>query len=713
MLDFEKTYDFLYKSKKDIPKKYYKFYDILIIKLDVQEMKKYIKIRHHRFILSQDFLIFFSTDSSLIKLKNNSNQIYNFFEHLKNYNFIHEDSDCFPIKQPMSKINKYHNFLAKNHFYLIDEITEFINYIHKELSIINLELSIFISLVYFEEHNWNEFAIENSFKNDLFWNETIGYQSIISDALQDGFKNIKIYKIKITSFLLLKNKKEKLFSTKYTDLFESARKIIHLFFKKDISLNNIRKALIFNNIMDENPLITACKYKKTSTIPISLSELSYLGIGVPTHLSIIEINNLKIIQKKVKNKWIKEMDDYSDETYLETEFDYNFKIAPLFFFIENKRRVHFLKKKQRDLKLNQIQTVKNNMLKKVADEKDKTTILVIRYIISLLNRIYVGKKIADKIGIQTFTQYINILKNHLFLHFSDYESIDENKFYFILGTLKNGGISKNTFLKLKYLIVNFFNFHNKIFSKYEFHLKYMFKSIVFEKEIDLILLKIEETIKQIAKQNSHRYSKIYKEIVEEYQAFIILGFYSGLRLNEIRTRMHSDLYNEPHYIYNSSIKKNVFSIDINLKGLKLDKNAHKINSFKSSNAKRRVIFHIRNNNHAIIFQNFIENSYIKNKKYLFKDFDVKNKKRFTTVLKLSKLNFLNNIILQVTNRYSTLHSMRHSYVTYWLLYRIKENKTFNDALLNLSLEVGHVTPTITMQNYMHYSLIEEIIRNEK
>jgi len=150
-----------------------------------------------------------------------------------------------------------------------------------------------------------------------------------------------------------------------------------------------------------------------------------------------------------------------------------------------------------------------------------------------------------------------------------------------------------------------------------------------------------------------------------------------------------------------------------LKGLKKDKNIKKINSFKSSNSSRRINFRINEDKHAEIFNHFLQMSYKKNNMYLFKDFDIVNMKQFSAVMKLSRLELLNKIIKKVTSRYATIHSLRHSYATYWLLDRIIDNQNFNEILLNFSIEIGHVTPEITMQSYIHYELIEELLQNAK
>jgi integrase len=236
------------------------------------------------------------------------------------------------------------------------------------------------------------------------------------------------------------------------------------------------------------------------------------------------------------------------------------------------------------------------------------------------------------------------------------------------------------------------------------------KSLVFKEEIDFILDLIKEYFEFEAKKRDKKYLKFYKFLTLQFQAYIIFGFYTGLRLNELRTRTHSDIIEEPFYIYDSRITKNVFSINVNKKGLK---GIQKINSFKSSNATRRVCFEIRNDVHAEIFKDFIQKSMSYGSRYLFKEYEYKNSKISKKVLKLSKLSFLNELIQNITHRYTSLHSLRHSYATYWLLDRINSDENFNDIIMNFSIEIGHVTPQVTFQNYIHYELIEELNYDNK
>ena len=704
--DFENSFDYLKGLESIIPKRYKKIFIALLNVLDDENLK-HIKVRHNRLILKQEFLIYFSKHPLLEKLHVASTKAYDCIEYLKNNNYIDGSSDCFPIKKQLAQMNKHFSFLSPSMFHLIDKIEDFQQYIYSKLVTKNLELACFISLVYFEERRWDEDAIEKAILANYFIINNVGYQCILMDSLHDGFIGIGIYRIKQTSELLMKfyNNGNECKFRNYKFLKDEAEKEIESYFSQRVSSGNILRAIMMNKMLNEPSAVVSLKYKKVQSIPICLSELEYLyNNGVPKHLLEIEENNLKIIQSKM-NGTIQEYDDYQDEMYIDTKFDYNNKVAVLFFFILNKQRHNLLDFTPESITQESIDRVKENFFNATKLEKDFSTLMVYEYMYYLLDKIYVGRKKSDGINITTFIDYVRLMRRHFFSLFTDFEHMDEMRLFFILNTYTLQGMAKKSLEKLKYLITDFFNFHNKKIGNYDVKIKHITKSLVFKEEIDVILKHIEIYFQNEAKKNSKRYSKFYKFLTIQHQAFIILAFYTGLRLNELRTRLHSDISEEPFYIYDNTITKDVYSVNVNYRGLK---NINKINSFKSSNATRRVCFTIANELHSKIFKNFINSSSKYGKRYLFKDYDYKSSKILRSALELSKLSLLNKIIHDVTRRYATIHSLRHSYVTYWFLNRINSANNFNDSIMNFSIEVGHVTPQITGQSYLHYELLEEI-----
>jgi len=708
-LEFEKAFEYFYQKYQEIPKKYEKPYSVLLDILEEDTNRQKLSIRHNRFKFTEEFLIYFSQLPATINLHIHSNIIYDFIEYLKNMDYISRLSAFYPIKEPLAQINKFHNFLPPEQFYLIDKVEEFKSYILYKLCKEKLELAVYICMSVIEESNWNEKALKLAKVEDLFFiDNKKAYQVVRSEMLEDGFIFLDIFKIRQGADLLKEMIKYKypennVFNN-LNNLQEESKKIIKYFFGEQVHKNNIRKALLYIDLQNSNGALIALKYNKIQSVPISISELYHLyGNKVPQHLVELENNNLAHIYKKPEE--IDELSDYADEMYRDTKFDFDQKIAPLFYFKRDRKKINLLQLDINDVNQELLNQIREKFTISIENEQDVSTNMVLKYIIHLIDRIYVGKKISEKINFNTFVDYVNLLKKHFFSIFSDFEHIDEAKLYFILRTYELKGLAAKSIEKLQYVIRDFFSYNEKFFSKNLIKAKYMHKSLIFEDELDLILSAIEVYFRGEAKKRKRRYADFYKYLTLQLQAFILLAYYTGLRLNELRTREFKDICEEPFYIYNPDIRENVYTMNVDAKGLK---NIKDVNSFKSSNAVRRVCFKIENIDHVNLIEMFFETSQKKGKKYIFKDYDQNNLKFFSKTIEFSKLSVLNNIIHQEIKRYVTLHSLRHSYATYWFLERKNASFNTNNILLDFSITMGHVTSAVTCQSYLHYGLIEEI-----
>jgi len=713
-LEFEKAFEYLYQKFQEIPKKYKKPYSVLLDILEEDINRQKLLIRHNRFKFTEEFLIYFSQFPATINLRIHSNIMYNFIEYIKNMDYVSRSSACYPIKEPLAQINKFHNFLPPEKFHIVDKVKSFKKYILNELYKKNLELATYMCVSIIEEMQWNEKALKLAKVKDLFFIDAKkAYQTIQVEELEDGFIFLDILKIKQGSALLaglIKDKYlDKQLFNNLDNLKEESKKVIKDFFGEQVHKNNIRRALLYIDMQNSNGALIALKYNKIQSVPISISELYHLyGNKVPQHLVELENNNLAHIYKKPEE--IDELSDYADEMYRDTKFDFDQKIAPLFYFKRDRKKINLLQLDINEVNQELLNQIREKFTISIENEQDVSTSMVLKYIIHLIERIYIGKKISEKINFNTFVDYVNLLKKHFFSIFSDFEHIDEAKLYFILRTYELKGLAAKSIEKLQYVIRDFFSYNEKFFSKNLIKAKYMHKSLIFEDELDLILSAIEVYFRGEAKKHKRRYADFYKYLTLQLQAFILLAYYTGLRLNELRTREFKDICEEPFYIYNPGIRENVYTMNVDAKGLI---NIKDVNSFKSSNAVRRVCFKIENIDHVNLIEMFFETSQKKGKKYIFKDYNQSNLKIFTKTIEFSKLSVLNNIIHQEIKRYVTLHSLRHSYATYWFLERKNASFNTNNILLDFSITIGHVTSAVTGQSYLHFGLLEEIEEVEK
>lgn len=54
-----------------------------------------------------------------------------------------------------------------------------------------------------------------------------------------------------------------------------------------------------------------------------------------------------------------------------------------------------------------------------------------------------------------------------------------------------------------------------------------------------------------------------------------------------------------------------------------------------------------------------------------------------------------------TNRYTPLHSLRHSYATFKTMSIFEQNSFQHSLMYQLSVMMGHSEPIVTIENYIH------------
>ncbi len=183
---------------------------------------------------------------------------------------------------------------------------------------------------------------------------------------------------------------------------------------------------------------------------------------------------------------------------------------------------------------------------------------------------------------------------------------------------------------------------------------------------------------------------IYFELLQR-QVIVIFGFYGGLRKNELRTREIADLY---------IFEKDIY-IDVNNNGLRKQKL-----KLKSITSKRRIKLSLDEESLSIVNEWYaIRTEKLKNNSnYLF--LSKSNKGTYlNSVIKEKEFDKISVIIKKVTNRYCTFHSLRHSFATY-KMQKIIKGTPQPYSLIDLSVELGHVTPEITLASYCHSDLIK-------
>jgi len=75
------------------------------------------------------------------------------------------------------------------------------------------------------------------------------------------------------------------------------------------------------------------------------------------------------------------------------------------------------------------------------------------------------------------------------------------------------------------------------------------------------------------------------------------------------------------------------------------------------------------------------------------------------VIKESIFDELTTIIQETTKRYTSFHSLRHSYASYETLRILNDTDVNIYSFIDLSTKMGHESPEITLKVYVHAALI--------
>lgn len=322
----------------------------------------------------------------------------------------------------------------------------------------------------------------------------------------------------------------------------------------------------------------------------------------------------------------------------------------------------------------------NNRLEYTRDKSHEAIYLYIRGQLT--------KLLLSKIKIKTFQNYMYTLNKHIFNMINDLHHIQDYEIQGIIQRFENNVYTKNTVDTINTVMKSFFAFINVKGFVIDIPALLYPKSLVFKHELTEILVEIERRHTDF---DSVRIGKRKKFILLQKKAMVIIAFYSGLRKSEVRSRLLRDVYMEGSALY----------IDVNPDGMK------KLGlSLKTSSALRRVEAIIDDIEHLEIIQEWLQlRKIVKPKaRYLFLQND--GLKISSKVIDETIFDEFNKVIKSVTSRYTTFHSLRHSYATYTMKKILDKNDLVNVyEVLELSIQMGHQTPDVTMNKYIHFDLI--------
>ena len=304
----------------------------------------------------------------------------------------------------------------------------------------------------------------------------------------------------------------------------------------------------------------------------------------------------------------------------------------------------------------------------------------IRYLLEL--------HLKRKLRASTVRGYIWTLNKHLLKNIEDLNDIQNYEIENLHNKLNSGRYKLATIKQIGKILNRFFKFHAKKGIKFDTITLAYPKSLIFFDEYKEILSLLEQNMRA-QKSRLGKYDKL--ELLQQ-KAIVILAYYSGMRKNELRTRMLSDFH----------LFENELYVDVNNNGLRKQKL-----KLKTTHAKRRIQLHVDKASMGLLKEWYsLRTQLIKRSEYLFLKRS-KNGSFLNKVITEDIFDKLNICIKKVTNRYATFHSFRHSYATFNFK-NIINGSTQPYALIEQAVQTGHETPEMTLNSYVHADLLRVI-----
>jgi integrase len=436
---------------------------------------------------------------------------------------------------------------------------------------------------------------------------------------------------------------------------------------------------------------------------ITLKELDYLfPRKIPNSLIKLEQNNFDLFFNDIKtsNPEILSADDEDIDDYLLKPFEILDELKKI--KIDGKVEIFFNKK---------YRLIDKHL------KKDDFFSEILMYIKKELFKKADKRFTNNPIKINTMREYMNTLFKYCFNILLKYNEINNFAKIEINQKLEREKLTENSRNKYKEIINRFLSKYSKSILKINSVIDIR-RSIVFPDEFNkFINIVLEQDKKVFANENY----KFIKGLIRS--VFAILLYNSGLRKNELRTRLQKDII---------KIGDNEYIIYVDKQGFKEAKRSGKSDSddssLKNKNAKRKIRFKIENKEHNEIvakYYNWItKNNYkfffplIAQEKPLEKQTDKEKslekhiaQKRLLKrhIAKESFFNELSEILKQITNRHTPLHSLRHSFITFWLLDKLKNKDYEKITMFELANIIGHAEIETTLKNYVHLDIIKVLL----
>ena len=602
---------------------------------------------------------------------------YKFFRKLSKYGYTHPKSSYFPKKKALISLNQNLPSIYKGNLKDISKYAQAKKSLHdrklRKMSSSKITSHAYTDLRLFQAIKLTVKEIESINSSNIFFtSKSSGYTYLEEIGIFDNitippYQLIRVRGKKIVKILKKFQKNGIKYPFKDTDS-EDKLSLYRKTFLTGMSIQDIKMASQNHMLMQSSPLATTLATSRSIMSQLTIAEVHSLHPDtiIPQHLINIEKERITYALKRTKG--IDDENNFIDSAFDLKEFDHFNEL------LKTKTNSAFMKK---------IEPTKRELNQYADSAKSEAHgILIAKYIVHLLSS--VDKENEDRhIAISTFRDYYSLIKTHLFSNVEDLTNVQTHEINEILQNLAISRYSDKSIMKIKSLITDFFSFHGQKHNTITMKLASYPKSLVLESEIDQILAGIEDNYKKNSQEAETNY-----ELLRD-KAIILMARYTGLRKSELRSRLLKDIY----------IYDDILCIDVNAEGLRmLDM------SLKTDSAKRRVCVEIVHEDHLKIINDYIElRENMKTKK---KFFFLHTYEKKLEVVKEAVFDSLTKIIQKVTKRYTSFHSLRHTFATYAVRDILQCDKINPYKMIDLAVKMGHTSPEITLKKYTHRSVLE-------
>lgn len=680
------AYELLEHSMKGKPGlSLYKNWILEVVKLNIYE----VKLVNRKFIFNRYFY-----DMFLMYVKKNHSQynrrkseikldaqLYKLFNMLKRYKIIHKRSSFYPKSLMLISINPNPFNLLNIKFTDLDIFSNAINNFEKEENTNKLG-KLYIYLRLFNSRPFSRLMLETLQIDDViciseykcvlilyykYYQQSKSNNKFYKLVIPNKYASKLLYKIKDTSNMTSEDRRVFTNIDYYEEILQEYKKK-HLEGISMLLIKSINKT--YHSILG-NTLDTTLASQTIQSVPLSIADIDAL------YPNLIFKEVLEKESSYIRSAFLRPNDD---ELEYEVESFSEFELYEILSF------ERIMKSKVKLEPVENIDKAIKDITKHIKSISSKNDKLIYQYINYLLKKLLI-----KNIKIATFKNYVYTLNKHIFKMVRDINNIKGYEIREIVQRFENNRYTKNSVDNINRAFTVFFAFCSAKGFVIDIPSLLYPKSLVFKSEISLILDEIES---QHAVYNMKRQTDNIKLILLQKKAMVIFAFYSGLRKTELRTRRLQDVYFTKEKIY----------IDVNGDGMKnLGLN------LKTDSSLRRVEVFIENKEHKVIIREWwrLRNNLNKKTSYLF--LETKERKIFSKIIGENIFYEYNQIIKKVTKRYATFHSLRHSFATYRLeeiLKKSHKDRAYN--FLELSAQLGHQTPNITVNKYIHYDFIQLI-----